>query len=117
MGLTPFDVTNLNQSIEGLGQTFRQKRLDTEALRREAAAETLRQQMNAATMQHYKAEESHYDAEAARGDRMEKKASEGHVESWLQDPDGGTFKFTGAPEGLQQLQTTAQQKGRPLTVL
>lgn len=76
MGVTPADVQNLNSSLQGLGNTFRQGRLDEEAKRKDMEQELLRRQMNQATQQHYAAEEEHYKGETARADRSETRQSD-----------------------------------------
>lgn len=76
MGVTPADVANLNSSLSGLGNTFRQNLLDEEAKRRDMEQELLRQQMNDATKQHYAAEEEHYKGETARADRADTRQSD-----------------------------------------
>jgi hypothetical protein len=108
--LTPFDVSNLNRSIEGIGQAFAERRREQEQHSRDVAQELLRQKM--------------LETEQRRAD-VEKNAAniaaEGKTTTYLYpvDEDGEqadepTQSFTGPPSGLQNYIKLHADQGKTL---
>lgn len=105
----------LNQSLAGLGNSFVQNRAQAQQRQRDIADELIRQGMADAQNKHFGAELEFRKKQAEREKDRNDTLAEGHVSTWLQDPDGGTFQFTGAPSGLQKIMDQAEQNDRPLT--
>lgn len=108
MGLTPFDVSNLNSAIAGLGNTFAERRAEALRAQQLGIEQDIRQKMLDAEMRRVAAEEGRQNLLA-----------QGTVDTWLQDDDtGGVSRFQGPQSGLDQIQATRQQQGKsPLTVM
>lgn len=106
MALTPFDVTNLNQSIQNLGNVAFRKQAQEEQRQRDISAELMRKAMLAN-------EQRRLDIEQNRENLLQ----EGHVDAWLQGPEGGAMRYTGTQTGYQNLLKQAEGIGKPLKVM
>ncbi len=88
MGLTPFDVQNLNRSMEGLGDTFRQNRLDKRKEEEDMRREMLQQQMANASEERQKRglsiEEQRLQEEKNRGQREQQQGELQDKQRFLQ---------------------------------
>lgn len=71
--LTPFDVSNLNRSLEGVGTAFQENRREAEVGRRTDIEEDFRKQMLAAEMRRTQAEEARAAAESQKNDLRDKQ--------------------------------------------
>lgn len=96
MGLTAFDVENLNNSMRYAGGAFRQARLDADNLKQQQIENDLR----ARTLQ--------------AGEDRTALAAAGEVEAYLSGEDGGVVQYKGSPQGLQKVLGEAAAKGKPL---
>lgn len=106
MGLTPFDVSNLNASMRGVGDTFAERRQEAMQQQKLDIEEEMRQKMLDAEMRRLELEQGRQNV-----------LSQGTVDTWLQGEDGGTVHFQGPQSGLQTLLQQSEDKGKPLTQL
>lgn len=104
MPLSREDVLMLENSMQNLGNTFRQRRLDQERTGQQAVENDLRERM-------FQSQEKNRVEDNAR-------IGAGTIEAWLQGPDGGApVHFSGPKTGLDQLIQSAQTAGKPLRVV
>lgn len=106
MGLTPFDVSNLNASIARIGNVAMAKQQQQEQQRRDMEAELLHRQMLANDTRRLDMAE-----EAQRLNQT------GHVQAWLQGPEGGAMQFSGTQEGLSKLLDQSRAANKPLQLM
>lgn len=102
-GLTPFDVSNLNASIAGVGNAFAERRAEEERKRRDDIELAIRQRL-------LDAEDRRMTAEEGRQNIL----AQGTTEAWLQGKDGGVIRFTGPQSGLDFILQQARTQGSPL---
>lgn len=86
----------LNRSMAGLGDSFRQSRLDSEANKQRGIENSLRERA------------------LSLSERSMDRADAGQTEAWLTGDDNGLVHYRGTPDGLQQVIEGAAQKGKTL---
>lgn len=107
MGLTPFDVSNLNSAMRGVGDVFAQNRAEDLARQKLDVEEDFRQKMLDAEMRRLQTEQGRQDL-----------LQQGTVDAWLQGGDeGGVVHFQGPQNGLNTLMQQSEAKGKPLTMM
>lgn len=98
------DVLMLERSMQGLGDTFRQNRLDQERTDQRAVENSLRERM-------FQSQEKNRIEDNARQEA-------GSIEAWLQsEGDGAPVRFSGPQKGLESLIAAAGQQGKKLRVV
>lgn len=111
--LTHADVAGLNQSLQHLGQTAVVNRQQAEAKRQAIEQEMVRREMLR------QADERTAIDREQLGIQKEQFGiqKQGHIQAWLQGPEGGAMQFTGSRDGLTALLKQAADANKPLKML